>query len=113
MIDLVGRFLVVLGGVVVVALFVALFAPMFIDWTGFRQNFEDQASRIIGKKVVVHGAVDARLLPFPSVTMHDVRVGQEQDGSPIVQVEQFSMDAELAPFLSGEALIFDMRVVNP
>ncbi len=23
------------------------------------------------------------------------------------------MDAELAPFLSGEALIFDMRVVNP
>ncbi|MBB3963362.1 uncharacterized protein involved in outer membrane biogenesis [Rhizobium metallidurans] len=113
MIDLVGRFLVVLGGVVVVALFVALFAPMFIDWTGFRKNFEDQASRIIGKKVVVYGAVNARLLPFPSVTMHDVRVGQEQDGSPIVRVEQFSMDAELAPFLSGEALIFDMRVVNP
>ncbi|WP_183899396.1 AsmA-like C-terminal region-containing protein [Rhizobium metallidurans] len=110
---MVGRFLVVLGGVVVVALFVALFAPMFIDWTGFRKNFEDQASRIIGKKVVVYGAVNARLLPFPSVTMHDVRVGQEQDGSPIVRVEQFSMDAELAPFLSGEALIFDMRVVNP
>ncbi|OCJ05180.1 hypothetical protein A6U87_14275 [Rhizobium sp. AC44/96] len=110
---MVGRFLVVLGGVVVVALFVALLAPLFIDWTGFRKNFEDQASRIIGKKVVVHGSVDARLLPFPSVTMHDVRVGQETDGSPIVQIEQFSMDAELAPFLSGEALIFDMRVVNP
>ncbi len=110
---MVGRFLVVLGGVVVVALFVALLAPLFIDWTDFRKNFEDQASRIIGKKVTVHGSVDARLLPFPSVTMHDVRVGQETDGSPIVQVEQFSMDAELAPFLSGEALIFDMRVVNP
>jgi len=110
---LVGRFLVFLGGVIVVALFVALLAPLFIDWTDFRKNFEDQASRIIGKKVVVHGAVDARLLPFPSVTLHDVRVGQEVDGSPIVQIEQFSMDAELAPFLSGEALIFDMRVVNP
>ncbi|EPE97652.1 AsmA family protein [Rhizobium grahamii] len=110
---MVGRFLVFLGGVIVVALFVALLAPLFIDWTDFRKNFEDQASRIIGKKVVVHGAVDARLLPFPSVTLHDVRVGQELDGSPLVQVEQFSMDAELAPFLSGEALIFDMRVVNP
>ena len=110
---MVGRFLVFLGGVIVVALFVALLAPLFIDWTDFRKNFEDQASRIIGKKVVVHGAVDARLLPFPSVTLHDVRVGQEFDGSPIVQIEQFSMDAELAPFLSGEALIFDMRVVNP
>ncbi|KQV82908.1 AsmA-like C-terminal region-containing protein [Rhizobium sp. Root1220] len=110
---MVGRFLVFLGGVVVVALFVALLAPLFIDWTDFRKNFEDQASRIIGKKVTVHGSVDARLLPFPSVTLHDVRVGQELDGSPIVQIEQFSMDAELAPFLSGEALIFDMRVVNP
>ncbi len=110
---MVGRFLVFLGGVIVVVLFVALLAPLFIDWTDFRMNFEDQASRIIGKKVTVHGTVDARLLPFPSVTLHDVRVGQEEDGTPVVQVEQFSMDAELAPFLSGEALIFDMRVVNP
>ncbi len=110
---MVGRFLVFLGGVIVVVLFVALLAPLFIDWTDFRKNFEDQASRIIGKKVTVHGTVDARLLPFPSVTLHDVRVGQEDDGTPVVQVEQFSMDAELAPFLSGEALIFDMRVVNP
>ncbi|MBY5791426.1 AsmA family protein [Rhizobium leguminosarum bv. viciae] len=110
---MVGRFLVFLGGVIVVVLFVALLAPLFIDWTDFRKNFEDQASRIIGKKVTVYGTVDARLLPFPSVTLHDVRVGQEADGTPIVKVEQFSMDAELAPFLSGEALIFDMRIVNP
>ncbi|MGO7823155.1 hypothetical protein ACC684_39325, partial [Rhizobium ruizarguesonis] len=72
-----------------------------------------------GGKAQVHenipfsAMVDARLLPFPSVTLHEVRVGQEADGTPIVKVEQFSMDAELAPFLSGEALIFDMRIVNP
>ncbi|MGY5807711.1 AsmA family protein [Rhizobium sp. LEGMi198b] len=108
-----GKVLVFLGGVLVVVLFVALLAPLFIDWTDFRKNFEDQASRIIGKKVTVHGTVDARLLPFPSVTLHDVRVGQEADGTPLVQIAQFSMDAELAPFLSGEALIFDMRVSEP
>ncbi|MGY5775452.1 AsmA family protein [Rhizobium sp. LEGMi135b] len=108
-----GRVLVFLGGLLVVVLFVALLAPLFIDWTDFRKNFEDQASRIIGKKVTVHGTVDARLLPFPSVTLHDVRVGQEADGTPLVQIAEFSMDAELAPFLSGEALIFDMRVSKP
>lgn len=91
-------------------LFAALLAPLFVDWTGFRQQFEDQASRIIGKKVIVHGSVDARLLPFPSITMNDVRVGQEPDGSPQIRVSRFSMDAELAPVLSGEALIFDMRI---
>ncbi len=110
---MIGRILVFLGGVLVVVLFTALLAPLFVDWTDFRKDFEAQASRIIGKKVVVHGAVDARLLPFPSVTLHDVRVGQEADGTPLVRVERFSMDAELAPFLSGEALIFDMRIEEP
>ncbi|MFK0384483.1 AsmA-like C-terminal region-containing protein [Agrobacterium sp. NPDC090273] len=108
-----GRILVFLGGLLVVALFSALLIPYFIDWTDFRRDFEDQASRIVGKKVVVHGPVEARLLPFPSVTLHDVRAGTDADGSPLIQIARFSMDAELAPFLSGEARIFDMRIEEP
>jgi hypothetical protein len=101
------------GGIVVVVLFAALLAPFFVDWANFRVAFEEQASRILGKKVVVHGEVDARILPFPSVTLHDVRVGSDTDGQPLVQVARFSMDMELAPFLSGEARIFDMRIEEP
>ena len=108
-----SRILVFVGGLLVVALFAALIAPLFIDWTDFRKDFEREASRIMGKPVVVHGSVDARLMPFPSVTLNDVRVGQSESGEPLIQVEHFSMDAELAPFLSGEALIFDMRLEQP
>jgi len=110
---LLGRILVTIAGLVVVALFSALLAPFFVDWSSFRVSFEDQASRILGKKVSVHGAVDARILPFPSITLHDVRVGADTDGQPLVQVARFSMDLELAPFLSGEARIFDMRIEEP
>ncbi|MGI2031793.1 AsmA-like C-terminal region-containing protein [Rhizobium panacihumi] len=108
-----GRIMLFLGGLVVVALFTALFAPFFLDWSSFRTEFENQASRILGKKVTVHGNVDARILPFPSVTMHDVRIGRDTDGTPQVQAAEFSMDMELAPFMSGEARIFDMRIVRP
>lgn len=108
-----GRILVFLGGLIVVALFGALLAPLFVDWTDFRKDFESQASRILGKKVTVQGAVNARLLPFPSVTLHDVTVGTDKDGQPLVRVARFSMDVELAPFLSGEARIFDMRLEEP
>ncbi|MCA0256739.1 MAG: AsmA family protein [Proteobacteria bacterium] len=108
-----GRLLVTLGGLVAIILTAALIGPLFVDWTGFRTDFETQASRILGKKVTVHGSVSARLLPFPSVSLSDVRVGQDVDGTPLVQVERFSMDAELAPFLSGEARIFDMRIEKP
>jgi len=108
-----GRILLTFGGVLVVALFAALLAPFFIDWTDFRVEFEQRASRILGKKVTVHGEVEARILPFPSVTLSDVRVGQDQDGQPQVSAARFSMDMELAPFLSGEARIFDMRIEDP
>ncbi|KQY27262.1 AsmA-like C-terminal region-containing protein [Rhizobium sp. Root482] len=108
-----SRILVSVGGLLVVALFAALIAPLFVDWTDFRKDFEREATRIMGKPVVVHGSVDARLIPFPSVTLNDVRVGQSETGEPLIQVERFSMDAELAPFLSGEALIFDMRLERP
>jgi uncharacterized protein involved in outer membrane biogenesis len=108
-----GRIFVVIGGILVVALFAALFAPYFVDWTDFRRDFETQASRIIGKKVVVHGSVDARLLPFPAVTMTDVRVGEDASGEALVTADSFSMESELAPFLSGEALIYNMRIVHP
>ena len=102
-----------IGGLVVVALFAALLAPLFVDWTSFRQDFEREASRIMGRPVSVHGSVDARILPFPSVTLNDVRVGAPEDGQPLVEIARFSMDAELAPFLSGEAFIFDMRIEEP
>lgn len=108
-----GRILVFLGGLLVVALFGALLAPLFVDWTDFRKDFESQASRVLGKKVTVLGEVEARLLPFPSVTLHDVTVGADADGKPLVHVARFSMDAELAPLLSGEARIFDMRIEEP
>ncbi|MCD2181822.1 AsmA family protein [Rhizobium sp. GN54] len=108
-----ARVMLAIGGLVVLALFGALLAPYFIDWTGFRQDFEREASRIVGRTVVVHGKVDARLIPFPSVTLHDVRVGEDAEGDAAVTIRRFSMDAELAPFLSGEALIFDMRIDEP
>lgn len=59
----------------------------------------------------MRGDADARLLPFPSVTFSDVTVGDE--AQPAMTIDRFSMDAELAPFLSGEVLIFDMRVEAP
>src|SRR5262249_38688214 len=61
----------------------------------------------------VEGGVTARILPFPSVTFSDVVVAGASPGAPALTAETFSMDAELAPFLRGEFLIFDMRLIRP
>ncbi len=94
-------------------LFGALIGPYFIDWTSYRADFEREAARILGHPVKVRGGADARLLPFPSVTFNNVTVGEQSDSSPMMTIERFSLDAELAPFLRGEILIFDMRIEEP
>lgn len=98
---------------IVLALTAALVGPYFVDWTSYRADFEREASAILGRKVTVEGDASARLLPFPSVTFSDVSVGGGSSDAPAMTIETFSMDAELAPFLRGEFLIFDMRMVRP
>ncbi|TWH01068.1 AsmA-like protein [Mesorhizobium sp. J18] len=98
---------------VVALLTAALIGPYFIDWTSYRGDFEREAGRILGRDVKVEGMARARFLPFPSVTFTDVTVAGDAPGEPAMTVEEFSMDAELAPFMRGEVLIFDMRLVRP
>ncbi|BBD38712.1 AsmA family protein [Aminobacter sp. NyZ550] len=108
-----ARLFVIFGGLFVLALCAALVGPYFIDWSGYKADFEREASAILGRKVAVQGEVTARILPFPSVTFSDVTVGGGAGGNDAMTVETFSMDAELAPLLSGEFLIYDMRLVRP
>ncbi|PBB31728.1 MULTISPECIES: AsmA family protein [unclassified Mesorhizobium] len=108
-----ARLFVIFGGLFVLVLCAALVVPYFVDWTGYRADFEREASAILGRKVTVKGDATARLLPFPSVTFSNVEVAGGPGGQPAMTMETFSMDAELAPFLRGELLIFDMRLVHP
>jgi AsmA-like C-terminal region len=107
-----ARLFVVIGGLFVVALCSLLLAPFLVDWAGYRSAFEREASRIVGQPVRVEGTAKARILPFPSVTFSNVVI-DGADGIPAARIAAFSMDAELAPFLSGEILIFDMRIERP
>ncbi|MCB1459521.1 MAG: AsmA family protein [Nitratireductor sp.] len=107
------RLFVLFGGLIVLALFAALIAPLFIDWTSYRETFEREASRIIGQKVKVNGEASMRILPLPALTFTKLSVGANADGSPMMTADAFSLHAELMPFLSGEVRIVDMTLTRP
>jgi hypothetical protein len=44
-----ARLFVIFGGLLVLALCAALVVPYFIDWTGYRADFEREASAILGR----------------------------------------------------------------
>ena len=60
---------------IILALIAALVGPLFIDWSQYRGVFEARASRIVGMPVRITGAIDARILPSPSVVLRGVEIG--------------------------------------
>src|SRR3954471_23727103 len=85
----------------ILALVAALVGPFFIDWSQFRPQFEAEASRIVGAPVRVSGALDARLLPAPSLQLHGVRVGGASDLGRI-GADKLNVEFSLGSLMRGE-----------
>ncbi|POF28696.1 AsmA family protein [Roseibium marinum] len=100
-----------MGIAVILVLVTALVGPFFIDWTVYRSTFESYAERVLGHRVTVLGEADLRLLPAPSISFSDVRVGEAED--PLLVVSQFNMRIELPPLLKGEIRVIDMELDRP
>ncbi|GAB4521424.1 MAG: AsmA-like C-terminal region-containing protein [Roseibium sp.] len=95
----------------ILVLVAALVGPFFIDWTNYRSTFETYAERALGHRVTVLGDADLRLLPAPSISFSDVRVGEAED--PLLVVSKFDMRVELPPLLKGEIRVIDMVLDRP
>ncbi len=85
----------------IIALVAALVGPHFIDWTRFRPQFEGEASRILGAPVRVSGALDARLLPTPSLRLQSVVVGGPNDPGRI-RADSLAVEFSLGSLMRGE-----------
>ena len=105
------RLFAFIGSLLVVLLAAALIVPPYVDWNRFKSRLEASASRALGQRVEVRGTASARLLPMPSITFSDVRVGAA--GAPLVTAGTFAMDVELAPLLKGDVVVADMRLKEP
>lgn len=85
----------------IIAMITALIGPYFIDWNQFRPQFEAEASRVIGSPVRVGGALDARLLPAPSLRLHDITVGGGYDLGKI-RADKLDVEFSLGSLMRGE-----------
>ncbi len=96
---------------IILALVAALVGPLLIDWGGHRSLFEAQASRLIGLDVRVNGAIEARLLPTPSLTLHDIDIGS--GGENKISARSLGFEFALGPLMRGEWRAAEMHLVGP
>ncbi len=95
---------------IILALVAALVGPLLVDWDGYRSAFETQATRLIGLDVRVTGAIDARLLPSPRLTLHDIAIGGGQDQ---IRARALGIELALGPLMRGEWQAAEMRLIGP
>ena len=94
---------------IILALVTALVGPLFIDWNSYRGEFETRASRLTGLDFRVTGAIDARLLPTPTITLQGVEFGRPDEGSR-VRARLLRIEFALGAFARGEWRIADARL---
>ncbi|HSG95988.1 MAG TPA: hypothetical protein VLA28_10735, partial [Afifellaceae bacterium] len=92
-------------------MFTALLGPLLIDWTSYRESFEREASRFFGAPVRVAGKANLRILPTPTISFTDVRVGDGDE--PALAVERFRAQVELTPLLTGDFEVIEMTIERP
>ena len=85
----------------IIALIAALVGPYFVDWNQFRPQFEAEAARVVGAPVRVGGALDARLLPTPSLRLRSVVVGGANDLGK-VRADKLDVEFSLGSLMRGE-----------
>ena len=96
---------------IILALVAALVGPLLIDWGGHRSLFEAEASRLIGVDVRVAGAIEARLLPTPSLTLHEIEIGSSSANK--LRARSLGFEFALGPLMRGEWRAAEMHLVGP
>ncbi|MFM9848355.1 MAG: AsmA family protein [Hyphomicrobiaceae bacterium] len=92
------------SGAFVVCILAALFAmPQFIDWTYFRGVFEEEASRQLGRQVLVGGDVNLELLPTPYIRFDQIRIadGASRAGQSIFKADGFIVWLKVSSLFKG------------
>jgi uncharacterized protein involved in outer membrane biogenesis len=95
---------------IILALVAALLGPLLLDWGNHRTLFEAEASRLIGVNVRVTGSIDARLLPSPRLTLHDIQIG---DGGETIRARSLGVEFALGPLMRGEWRAAELHLVGP
>ncbi len=110
-----GAVLATLATLVILVLGGAFAVPYLVDWNDYRDVFETQASRLIGRKVDVLGNVSLTILPVPQIAFQNVRIADEAGNfdAALAQVQSFDMMLSLPALLTGAVEASSISLVKP
>ncbi|MFL9826752.1 AsmA family protein [Rhodoplanes sp. SY1] len=94
----------------ILALVTALVGPHFVDWDGFRDSIEAEATRAVGTPVAITGPIDVRLLPTPSLDLKSVALAT---GGVRMSARGMRVELALGALMRGEWKVSELTLDSP
>ena len=110
-----NSFLLFIAGLLVLALSALFAAPYFIDWNDYRDVFEAQATKLIGRNVDVGGDVSLTLLPAPVMRFETINVADAEGKfeTPLAAAKSVTVWLSVPPLLRGTIEARSIEIVQP
>jgi len=111
----VKRILIFVGAVVVALAGAVLIVPSFVDWTEYRDTFEQRLEAATGRDVEIDGAVAMSVLPRPALALEGVRVGSipGATNADFLAADSISVNLAVAPLLGGRVQFSSIELARP
>ncbi|MFD0987720.1 AsmA family protein [Methyloligella solikamskensis] len=110
-----NSFLLSLTVLLIVALSALFAVPYFVDFNDYRDVFEAQATKVMGRDVTVRGPVALRLLPVPELRFEQVTVAAADGGTtlPFMEAETLQASLNIGALLQGTVETQQVTIVDP
>ncbi|MGI9371832.1 MAG: AsmA family protein [Hyphomicrobiales bacterium] len=107
--------LLIIGVLLVMALFTALIGPFFVDWSQYRGDIEKYGREITGRNVSVAGKIDIRLLPLPHLSLGGITVSNAEGAQAknFLTARRLNARLSLSPLLRGKLQLTSFELDQP
>ncbi|MFM8700074.1 MAG: AsmA family protein [Hyphomicrobiales bacterium] len=101
-----------LGIALIAAMLLALAAPLFVNFSDYRDFFETRLSNALGTRVTIRGEINGRFLPFPVVEIGQAQIGEAGSGLEL-DIERLHLDIAVMPLFKGQVQVLDALASRP
>lgn len=109
------KILAAIGALFVVLIAALLIIPSLIDWNGYKAQISQAVRDATGRELALRGDLSMSLIPSPSLSMSDVRLGNvagAQDAD-MVSIGEVHVSVALMPLLTGNVQVKEVNLVDP
>ncbi len=103
------------GAVALLVLVVMVAAPALIDWNAYKPEIAERLGRDLGRRVEIAGDLSLSLLPRPSISAEDIRLGEGAYRGPVglASIDRLRLRLKPLALLGGRLIVEEMVLVAP